>query len=104
MEKETVIRDLATQLGLELRDNSRSYNLLLDTVNEWLQHDFNRLVQVLYRMDVSENKLRKLLKDRPGEDAAGIIVNLMIERQLEKMESRRKFTPKNPPGDTEEKW
>ena len=40
-------------------------------------------------IDVDEARLKKLLKDNAGEDAGMIIARLIIERQLQKIVTRR---------------
>ncbi|MBC9811998.1 hypothetical protein H9Y05_05850 [Crocinitomicaceae bacterium CZZ-1] len=61
-------------------------------LNELVLSDFNQLVSILYRMDVSESKVRAALADASGTVSAGeIIARLLIEREQEKMEWRRKF-------------
>jgi DNA-directed RNA polymerase specialized sigma54-like protein len=81
-------------------------------INHLINHDFEKLVSLLYRIDVNENKIRQLLKEkepRPddpvgrGENAAGLIADLIIERQLQKIESRKK-SAKNENISDEEKW
>ena len=60
-------------------------------LNELVLSDFNQLVSILYRMDVSESKVRAALADASGTVSAGeIIARLLIEREQEKMEWRRK--------------
>ncbi len=53
---------------------------LIDYLNEFINHDFSKVVQLLYRIDVSEAKLKKVLQENPNEDAAGLIADLIIER------------------------
>jgi hypothetical protein len=64
---------------------------LTGLINELIHSDFNSLVQLLYRIDVDERKLKRLLKDSPHTDAAVLIAELIIQRQLQKIESRNKF-------------
>jgi len=72
-------------------------------INHLINHDFEKLVSLLYRIDVNENKMRQLLKQKEGEHAAGLMADLIIERQLQKIESRRKSSnDKNIPDD--ERW
>ena len=52
---------------------------------------------------VNENKMRYLLEQREGENAAELIADLIIERQLQKIESREKFK-KDGNIDESEKW
>lgn len=62
------------------------------SLNELVLSDFNKLVSILYRADVSESKVRTALANASGTVSAGeIIARLLIEREEEKMEWRRKF-------------
>lgn len=72
-------------------------------VNHLINTDFEKLVSLLYRIDVSEPKMRALLQHKQGEDSAEHIADLIIERQLQKIESRKKFSKKKDISD-EEKW
>ncbi len=63
-------------------------------INELINHDFSKLISILYRADVSEAKLKSLLKTSPGVDAGFLICELMIERELKKIESRKNYSKK----------
>ena len=65
--------------------------------------DFQKLVSILYRVDVNESKLKQLLKENPDADAAIIISDLIIERQLQKIRSRQEHRPDENIND-DEKW
>ena|SRR5688572_22691487 len=83
--------------------DSRIRETIAEYVRELIHRDFNRLINLLYRMDISENKLRKLLEENPGSDAGIIISDLIIERQEQKIKSREEN--KNPPvSDADELW
>ena len=56
-----------------------------------IKKDFEKLVQILYRIDVDEKKLRKLLDECHQTDAGKIMALLIIERQLKKIETREQF-------------
>lgn len=77
---------------------------LVAEVNHLIQFDFNRLISSLYRLDVSETKLKSLLQQNPAGDAAAIITDLIIERQLQKIKSRRQFSRRDDNISEEEKW
>ena len=62
---------------------------LVEYINELINADFEKLVQLLYRIDVNEAKLKALLQANPQEDAAKMIASLIIERQLQKLKSRK---------------
>jgi hypothetical protein len=72
-------------------------------INHLLVDDFNKLIQILYRVDVSEKKLKQLLQSDAQKDAATIIADLLIQRQEEKIRTRETFrSDNNVSGD--EKW
>lgn len=76
---------------------------LIIHINQLLAKDFAALVQLMYQMDIPEEKLRYYLQQNKDEMASGIIAELMIERQLQKAESRRLFT-KQQDIPEDEKW
>jgi hypothetical protein len=73
-------------------------------INYLIEHDFQKLVSVLYRVDVNEKKLKHLLKENIDEDAGLIIADLIIERQLQKIKSRQQFRERDNNISDEEKW
>jgi hypothetical protein len=79
-------------------------NFLAEKMNELIKNDFNHLVQILYRIDVNEARLKQVLKDNPNEDAGKIIAQLIIERQQQKIISRNEFKKQQEDIDEEEKW
>lgn len=60
-------------------------------LNDMILHDFESLVQLLYRVDVPENRLKQLLQ-QPHTDAGLLLANLLIERQEQKMALRKQFS------------
>ncbi len=68
-----------------------------------IDRDFNGLLNLLYRLDINENKLRKLLEDIPNEDAGRIIAAMIIERQLQKKKSKEMFKQEGEIPE-EDKW
>jgi len=106
MENKELLANIAKELGLTVSEDKASLNrqLLADKINELIEKDFQKLVSILYRMDVSEAKLKLLLEGNPGKDAAIIIADLMIERQVEKIKSRQQFRRQDNDIDENEKW
>ncbi len=106
MEQEKIINEVAKDLGIVLKESNYAFNkqLLIEKINELVAHDFQKLFSILYRMDVSEVKLRALLRDNPGIDAGVLIADLMIEREAQKIKSREAFRKKDEEIDEEEKW
>ena len=91
MKNEEALQEVSRELGIILKDQDHSFakQLLAEKINELINNDFQKLVLILYRMDVSEIKLKQLLTENAGTNAAVIIAGLMIERQAEK----NKITP-----------
>jgi|SRR5690242_2100964 len=77
---------------------------LIPQINQLINENFEALVQLLYRIDVSEKKIRNYLQEKPNEDSAKVLADLIIERQLQKAESRRKYKNQNREDSTEERW
>jgi hypothetical protein len=98
------------QLLLQIRDvkltheDSDIRNQLIAAINHLISQDFHRLVVLLYRVDVSEKNLRQILSASPQTDAAIIITDLLIERQLEKIRSRAEFRKDQKDIPEEDKW
>ena len=64
-------------------------------INELIDKDFNKLVNLLYRIDISEQKLKIALQNQDKTISSGkTIAKLIIERQLQKLEFRKKFSKK----------
>ena len=87
----------------ELAEKIKLKQQLIEFINHLLVHDFHKLILVLYRVDVNENKLKQLLADHPSTDAAELIADLLIKRTEEKARSRASHKP-NSSVDDEEKW
>ncbi len=68
---------------------------LAEKINTLIQRDFGALVQLLYRIDVPEQKLRRMLETNNGQDAGRLIARLIMERQWQKIESRRQYRQNN---------
>ena len=72
-------------------------------INALITTDFNRLVQLLYTVDVPEQKLKTALREQPEQDAAHLIADLILNRTAEKARSRQQFTNNAAPDDAE-RW
>jgi len=73
-------------------------------INGLINTDFNKLIYILYRLDISEKKLKTLLASQPAADAGQLIAGMMIERQLEKIELRRQFKQDSSKIAEDDKW
>lgn len=64
---------------------------LIQIIRYFLDKEFERLLQAMYRIDINENKLKIALASDPPENVASTIADLIIERELQKVETRRKY-------------
>ena len=72
-------------------------------INELANNDFAGLINMLYAVDIDEARLKLLLKENEEMDAGNIISELIIERQLQKIRSRKNMKQDNRASD-EERW
>jgi len=84
-----------------LKDQEFRSNLIAK-INELIDNNFNLLVQLLYRIDVDETTLKKVLSENASEDTAPLIAGLMIDRQLQKIKFRGEM--KRNGGSEEDGW
>ena len=71
-------------------------------LNHLLLNDFSALVQLLYTVDVSEEKLRSVLQENKQADAGDLLAELILERQLQKKTLRSELPQDDIPD--EESW
>lgn len=107
MKPAEVVKEINKSMAIALPDQISIDELqiqLSSYVNQLIQTDFQRLITILYRIDISEPKLKKLLQEHPAEDAGKIIAALIIERQWQKIQTRQQFSQQNDNFTEEEKW
>ena len=98
---QTILNKL--EITLDQKDHSSAKQMVIQRINDLIENDFQKLVSILYAVDVSEKKLNQLLKENASTDAAVIITELIIERQLQKIRSRQEYKKDENISD-EEKW
>jgi len=105
-DSQQIISYLENEWSLQLNKNLTLEELtgkLSEQIHFLIQNDFNKLIRLLYTIDVSESKLKFLLKEKQDEDAGKLIASLIIERQIQKMQTRKDFKSKNEESE-EERW
>ena len=73
-------------------------------INQLINQNFDKLITILYRLDVNEKKLKEVLAEKKDNDAALVIAQAIIERQKQKTEARKKYTPPENNIPDDEKW
>lgn len=95
------IFDLANDINQENNDSIKGCLIIL--INELINNNFSSLVQLLYRIDIDENKLKETLKQQEGFDSASVIAEMIIKRQLQKIAAMKAASPGiDPPS--EDRW
>ena len=77
---------------------------LISTINDLIVTDFEKLVFVLYRIDVNEAKIKSLLATRTDTNAGELIADAIIERIQQKKVAKEIFKQQNHTESKEEKW
>jgi hypothetical protein len=60
-----------------------------------LDKNYNLLINTLYRIDISEKKLAELFSSKNKEAIPEKLADLIIERQIEKIDFRRRYREGN---------
>ena len=100
-----IIAQLSLTLEVELADGKSMDQLqaiIANRINYLISHDFEKLLRILYQVDISEKQLKKNLLENK-EDAASLIAQMIIERQLQKMKTRKEYKANSDIPD-DEKW
>ena len=95
---------IATASEIELRKDDNFFNHLSAQLNKMINENFEQLIALLYRVDVSENKLKNILASNKAALSGNVLAKLIIERQLEKIETRKKFKTNPKENNEEEIW
>jgi hypothetical protein len=106
-DNQQIIPLLNKELSLALPEQL-AMNELEEQLTQHISHlintDFEKLVFYLYRIDVNETKMKQLLEQQGGENAALLIARLIIERQLQKIKSRAEHKPTATNDEDAERW
>jgi len=65
---------------------------LVKTFEYLVEDNFQKLLQILYKTDVDQYKLKELLANSEGKSTAEIIADAYVERQKQKVETWKKYS------------
>ena len=80
---------LIPNTDFERLEEFRKY--LTERMKDMLDNNYNLLINTLYRIDISEKKLGELFSSKNKESIPGKLADLIIERQIEKIDYRRRY-------------
>lgn len=66
--------------------------LLGNYLNQRIDQNLNDVLNILYRIDVNENKVKQALSNTTDKTAGEVLAELIIERQKLKLYYRKKFS------------
>lgn len=67
------------------------YRILYPEITKHIQYDFNAVMRLLYRIDISELKVQKQMDLMP-DDTAAAISSLIVKREIQKVVLRKQFS------------
>jgi len=65
---------------------------MIDAFAYLVDNDFPKLIQILYKADVDQYKLKELLETAEGRSSAEVIADAYMERQMAKIETWKKYS------------
>ena len=90
-EEKTLSLLIAKQFSLMVDDEidfKQFRSQLEHEIDYLINHNFEKLLWILYRIDVSEQKVKDQIATHP-ENAAEVIADLIIEHQMQKVKNRK---------------
>lgn len=108
-EYQQMTQDLSASLDIQVGTDEqweKLKHIISAKVSELMAKNPEQLMQLLYRLDVSERKVANVLQKNLLDSAADDIAELILDRQLEKIETRRlyKSYADNKQDDDAERW
>ena len=70
----------------------RLRELMVNSFAYLIEEDFSKLLQILYRADVDQYKLKELLEGNADQSSAEVIADAYIARQKAKIETWKKYS------------
>ena len=100
----TIDAQIASATEIQLQQDEGFFNNLSDWLNKLINENFEQVIALLYRIDVSEKKLKNILAEDKSALSGDILARLIIERQLEKLAARKKYKTEPEENSGEERW
>ncbi|MDF2158839.1 hypothetical protein [Algoriphagus sp. CAU 1675] len=73
-------------------DEEKAIRFIANAIGELLNRDFERLLQICYRIDLGEEKLKTILYKSEPDQIALDLARALWERHKQKAEIRRKYS------------
>lgn len=89
--KEFISKDLEIQFDFDGQRKEDLIRAISIPVRKWLAEDMEKLLSVLYRIDVDEQKFKEVIASFPPEELHEEIARLIVDRQIQKLRYRKEF-------------
>ncbi len=86
-----IARDFELEGTAELVTEEELFNMLANRVAWLIEHRMEYLLSLMYRMDVSEDKVNFALSPQSPEPANVAIARLVLDRQKERIRTKREY-------------
>ncbi|MEZ4960311.1 MAG: hypothetical protein R2830_10890 [Saprospiraceae bacterium] len=97
--------ELADPGGEAAPSEAELYQLLCDRISWLIEHNMEYLLSLLYRNDVAERKIHDALSPLCPDPANQALAKLVMERQKQRMETKKQYGSQPSDGvDEELKW
>ncbi|HSF53846.1 MAG TPA: hypothetical protein VLA71_08855 [Algoriphagus sp.] len=70
----------------------KAIQILAKAISQLMDRNLERLLQVCYRIDLAENKLKKILHESEPDKVAPDLAKALWDRQKQKVEIRRRYS------------
>ncbi|MDQ6812717.1 MAG: hypothetical protein M3040_03095 [Bacteroidota bacterium] len=98
------LQNLQLEVVISTNSYAALHQALAERLNFLITNNFPLLISILYRLDISEKKLTQYLSEYKQLGAGDVIAELIIERQLQKLQSRNLFSKNSSDIPDEERW
>ena len=88
---ELIARDFGLEIGPEPLTEQQLFELVANEVAYMIEHRMETLFSLLYRLDVSERKIRAALAAEAAEPANVILAKLIIDRQKQRIITKMQY-------------
>ncbi len=75
----------------DIFSEEKAIEILANTISQLMDKDFRCLLQICYRVDLAENKLKQILHESDPDRVAPDLAKALWERQKQKVEIRWKY-------------
>lgn len=75
----------------ELHSMNELKKALIERITFMLDHEYDKLVNAFYRIDLDEVKLHELFSGKKRESIPSILADMIFERQIQKINYRKKY-------------